>query len=69
MRRPCRACQAPLIIAKDEAGQTIPLDAQAAIFELKDSTEQLIAVRVTGEVFASHLACCVSPEVRKAGGR
>ena len=69
MKRPCKACGSPLIIAKDEAGQTIPLDAQAAVYELKDSTEQPIAIRVTGEVFASHLACCVSPEVRKAGGR
>lgn len=60
VKRPCKACGFPLVIADGPNGKAIPLDARAPTYEVKDG----VATRSTALV--SHFSTC--PEASRFSG-
>lgn len=57
LRRPCRACGAPLLFVQDAEGKTHPLDTRSPTFRVeRDLAGDEIAVR--SDAMVSHFATC-----------
>jgi hypothetical protein len=56
---PCKGCGKPIIFLKTKAGKTMPLDARAAVYEVKkDFSGQPYADLVSEGFHVSHFLTC-----------